>query len=175
MKTLTVALFASLSLNTAVNAEECVKQVFNEYCLGGRIETALERHTPVSDFTTRGKRLTAFGTPTNGYLLGSHAGKIMTVSKIQQNPAYEDYSALLRKLTELYGESKTRKKLPSYAEDPNSIEIAMRAGRGTIVHIWDQGEWDAALIWGRAGLSLRYTDHAAEKEYQTANPNPDGL
>lgn len=149
-------------ISSTGSAEDCLKLVFNKFCLGGDVAHLLATEKPVFDQVIRGDRVLGFGSdPKAGDLIGIVDGRIASINR-QLTPAtwltFNDASAALVKL---YGDPVDLSVFPSYAREQSSRETAITLGKGRAVQKWDRGEWTVLLAWGKQDLMMLSYRHKA--------------
>jgi hypothetical protein len=165
----TLVLLASLAfpLAGAAAEENCLKRVFDRFCLGGDFE-ALPREGPAPLVQEReGQRQAAvFLDGLERLYVLAFKGRIYKVVR-QIRPStqlrFEDLNTLL---AEKYGRPEDRSEFPPYAESRGRQVAAIRRGEGRAVKVWRSGKgWLVELSWTREmGVALSYVAEALDAE-----------
>ena len=136
-------------------ADECVKRVFNRYCLGGPIDglaTDFSQHRN-SDGTTTHRS----DNSQKLIELVSEDGVITAVARRETPGDWLNFTHWKTKLIRLYGRTEDVSQFPAYATSRSSRLNAINAGKGFAHTRWQQGEWSVSLIWDhRDYITLRY-------------------
>ncbi len=155
------ALFAILTCLTAptVNADDCIKKVFNRYCLGGDIEDSLAGIATEPKVLELDNNQILYTLDTNGKTLRitSENSIVQRVVREEKPGGWINYTAWKVKLIRLYGRGKDLSSFPPYASSRSSRLNAINAGRGSAEFRWDQDGYSIALVWKNPGfLELQY-------------------
>lgn len=160
-----------LSPFRAFAAEDCLKQVFERYCLGGDIQVLL-RQGPKPQFQHKdGERLAYIfhEGPERIYVLAfrDRIYKVVRRYRAATQLRFEDLYALLRGK---YGPGEDRSRFPPYATTAARRLGSIRRGDGQAVHYWKPADsWYIELSWTREmGLALAYVAIALEEEQEAA-------
>jgi len=141
-------------------AEECLKLVFDRYCLGGDINLLMRQDTGMLHNQSEGDRLAVIYPEGRDlvYVLG-YKGRIYKVVRKFAIETQLKYDDLLNLLTDKYGPSSDLSQFPAYARSQASKIGAIRRGDGRSIHGWKPSgqQWHVRLSWTREmGLSLEY-------------------
>jgi len=138
-------------------AQECIKLIFNRYCLGGTIASLPDSATEVAledDASTR--RFTDNDGDRHVEILSVH-GRIVRVSRRHPPGDWLNFTQWKTKLVRLYGSGDDRSSFPAYAGSRSSKLNAINAGRGSALLFWQQRGWSVALRWDhRDYIALDY-------------------
>lgn len=172
MKRYLVAI-AFFTFTSPVFAEEqCLKMVFNEYCLGGKLNVE-----PLKSGQRKGYTMALF--KADGEQSESarvYKGKIMDVMRSYKRPTLLKFYNLEASLEEVYGKAETEEFFPSYANDMSSKQSAIHLEKAYISNTWkDNGVTIKLVYMGRNSFNLFYSVDKIKSEYESANPNPSGL
>jgi len=142
------------------SAEECLKLVFDRFCLGGDINLLMRRDTGMLHKQNEGDRLAVIYPEGRDlvYVLG-YKGRIYKVVRKFAIETQLKYDDLLNLLTDKYGPSSDLSQFPAYVRSQASKIGAIRRGDGRSIHGWRPAgqEWHIRLSWTREmGLSLEY-------------------
>lgn len=138
--------------------EDCLKLVFNRYCLGGDVNQSLRKNPQPLIQQPQGERL-ALIYPENReriYVL-AFRGRIYKVLRRYRHATqlkYED-----------------RSEFPEYARNAASRLGAIRRGEGRATHVWEPQDaaWHIELDWTREmGLTLAYIANALDQQQKRA-------
>ncbi|MCG6941078.1 MAG: hypothetical protein LJE69_07490 [Thiohalocapsa sp.] len=149
--------------------QQCLKLVFNRYCLGGDVN-ALAQRMPPALRQDEGERvaLVYYEGQDRDYVL-AWRGMIYKVLRDYRIASQLHYDDLYRLLREKYGDGEDQSSFPGYAHTPGRKQISIRRGEGRAVHVWQTGAgWHLELSWTReTGLALTYIADKLEAQ-QTA-------
>lgn len=138
--------------------ESCLKLVFNRFCLGGDVNTLMQREPPALRID-EGERmaLTYYDGPEPLYVL-AWRGRIYKVVRRYRVATQLRYDELYLVLRDKYGPGEDESRFPASADTPGRRQIAIRRGEGLALHRWAvAGGWRIELGWTRElGLSLAY-------------------
>lgn len=147
---------------------ECVKKVFDRFCLGGPIPEGYDRLEEGAYIYEKD------GEPP--VIVGAFKERIVRVSRLYRPDGWDVYRDLLARLRARYGPGEDRSTYPEYATDDYKREIAIGAQRGEALHYWDEGEWFLMLLWSRrGGITVTYVHGALEYELGQSPPPEDDL
>ena len=135
------------SVNTAF-AEDCIKQVFNVYCLGGGSD-ALPDHLEAQDEVIDGLRLYK-GTLSGKSIevaVAIDSGRVVSVKRFDPPGSWLHFNERKSRLVRRYGRHEDLSTLPAYATSRSSRMNAINAGRGYAKLLWSQPGWTLALVW----------------------------
>jgi len=162
------ALLLSLALTPAA-AEECVKSVFNRFCLGGSAETLPD--SSAADTAEAELALTSRGKQVHVEL---HEGMITGVWREEPPGSWINYLEWRNKLIRLYGRGSDLSDFPAYARSRSSRLNAVIAGKGSARTQWEQNGWRVAVIWDNPDyVTLRY--ELRERRERSATTGSEGL
>ncbi|MCB1754911.1 MAG: hypothetical protein KDJ38_05290 [Gammaproteobacteria bacterium] len=143
----------------ALLARECVKVVFNRYCLGGETATDIERlpTPPEVSQNDQGDTIYRFIEDGKTVLLSARNGITTAITRHEQPGGWINYTAWKVKLVRLYGRGIDLSNFPRYASSRSSRLNAINAGRGHAEFEWEQPDFKVALIWDNADfIKLQY-------------------
>lgn len=145
---LKLLILAWLSSQT-VQADECVKQVFNRYCLGGDINTFLATQASPPEAVSLDSGGSRYLLQNNGktIILTTHENTITSVTRHETPGDWINYTAWKVKLVRLYGKGEDLSDFPRYASSRSSRLNALNAGKGHAEFTWDQHNHRIKLIW----------------------------
>jgi hypothetical protein len=154
----------------ALAAQNCLKLVFDRYCLGGDFSDQLRRDPPMQQ-QNDGERQAAVYWDAGGrtYVLSFH-GRIYKVVQ-ESHPSsplhFQDMTALL---SEKYGTPKDRSRYPAYVDSRAARIVAIRRGEGRARRVWNPGHgWLVELTWTRElGVALSYLDEQLDRKQRQA-------
>jgi len=141
-------------------AEDCLKLVFDQYCLGGDINSLMRQNTGMLHKQHEGDRLAVIYPEGRDlvYVLG-YKGRIYKVVRKFATETQLKYDDLLAILDDKYGPSSDLSQFPAYVRSQASKIGAIRRGDGRSIHGWRPAgqQWHIRLSWTREmGLSLEY-------------------
>ncbi len=129
-------------------ADDCVKQVFNRYCLGGSIDTYLEaENTPQTIALENGDTQYLLQDNKKTIVLTTHENNITTITRRETPGDWINFTAWKVKIVRLYGKGEDLSDFPRYASSRSSRLNALNAGRGHAEFAWDQQDHVIKLIW----------------------------
>ncbi|MEM7293926.1 MAG: hypothetical protein AAF420_11105 [Pseudomonadota bacterium] len=145
----------------AAEASECVKQIFNRFCLGGPIaklnadasELSSDGIETVYQLTDRGKYVE----------IAERSAHIHTVMRRETPGGWLNFTEWKTKLQRVYGRGEDLGHFPAYASSRSSRLNAINAGKGYAHFRWQQSGWSVSLVWNhRDYIELRYAldEHA---------------
>lgn len=170
-----LGLFAAFILSAAARGE-CLKEVFNRYCLGGPIAAVIEQSAPKHQFSSRGGEVFSFQDGSDLTMVTTYEGLIDSVARPYKPGSMLTFGKVRVQLVKLYGKPQRRSRLPDYARSTSDIETAIAIGRGMVVDRWQQEGWRVDLVWTTDKyIDLVYTHDEIYNKRRAANPNPDGL
>lgn len=144
-------------------ADDCLKMVFNDYCLGGDLKAIIDRNPP-DDVSRDGDATYIIYKESADETVSINAieGKVAVVGKFMQPGSWLNYRSWKARLEEIYGAGDDRSYFPDYANSDSSKATAISLGKGRALHVWDQGEWMIALAWRdrEFGINLGYMHKA---------------
>lgn len=172
MKWLCSALLAA----TVTTAQaQCLKEVFNQFCLGGELtaeQLVGSRYSEIKD----GKGSAAFTAEGTLTFVRVFDNKVETIVRAHQPATGLRYTDLKARLINIYGTPKTLRQMPDFATDLSGMELAINTGRGRIMDVWQLDGWSVRLIWNSSkSVDLVYQHDGLVSQRRKANPNPSGL
>lgn len=156
-------------------AEDCVKQVFNRYCLGGDIRENLEIVAPdlLADLTKEAEQSLSLVSAGKTIELGIENGITVNVTRLEEPGDWINYTAWKVKLVRLYGRGTELSNFPAYAGSRSSRLNAINAGRGHVEFAWEQPGYTVKLTWDHPDhIKLQYLLTSAP---QSGPENTEGL
>ena len=156
-------------------ADECMKKVFYDYCLGGDIKELLKNTSPDKDITKRGVRHLFYKDGEEMTMVTGWNGKIIAVAKLHKPASWMNYYQFKSKLKEKYGDGKDESHFPEYANSEISKRTAIELGNGQAQHAWDQGEWKVILTWSDSDLGISISYHHRQLYSEMQENLGDGL
>lgn len=141
-------ILAWLSNHTA-QADECVKQVFNRYCLGGDVSVflATQASPPKAILQDNGNSHYRLQNDGKTIILTTHDNTITAVTRHETPGDWINYTAWKVKLVRLYGRGQDLSDFPRYASSRSSRLNALNAGKGHAEFTWDQQNHLIKLVW----------------------------
>ncbi|NEV64021.1 hypothetical protein [Thiorhodococcus minor] len=168
MLTLFTLLWSSLAVVPTASADEqCLKQVFGRYCLGGDLERALRGMPAPLGRQSNGDSLAmVFADGTDKLYLLAYKGRIYKVVRAYAISTQLRFDDIYNDLRQIYGDGEDHSRFPSYAKTPAARLASIRRGEGRATHRWDPTlEWHIELSWTRElGVSLAYIATALDAE-----------
>ncbi len=145
-----------------IEAEQCVKKIFNRYCLGGPESAIPDSADKTSD---------AGGVATYRILdakkrieLTTHDGRISSVTRHETPGSWMNFSDWKAKLLRLYGRGEDIGHFPAYATSRSSRLNAINAGKGYAHMRWQNTRWSVSVIWNhRDYVALHYELNATSQ------------
>ncbi|NEX21723.1 hypothetical protein G3480_15625 [Thiorhodococcus mannitoliphagus] len=166
--TLWALLWITLSAAPPAAAEEqCLKQVFGRYCLGGDLERAVRGQPAPLGRQSNGDSLAlVFADDADKLYLLAYKGQIYKVVRAYAISTQLRFDDIYNDLRHIYGEGEDDSRFPSYANAPAARLASIRRGEGRAVHRWKPSpEWHIELSWTRElGVSLAYIATALDAE-----------
>lgn len=168
---LTLGLVLAAVPASAVAAQECLKLVFNRWCLGGDSKELAQQQPPAM-FQQDGERTASiyYEGGEKDYVLAwrGRIYKVLRQYRIESQLRYEELYGLLR---DKYGPGEDRSRFPGYAKTPGRRQIAIRRGEGRAAHVWQVTDsWHIELSWSRElGLALAYIADALDRQQAAAH------
>ena len=164
IRILCLTVLASLLTPTAYADTEgdCLKRVFNQYCLGGPASSLAD---PVDRQTTEtGLDILTFETAQRPVKVTVRKGRIVAVGRQEAPGTWLNFTDWRAKLVRLYRSGEDLSTLPRYATARNSRLNAIRAGKGRAHLRWPQDGWWVELIWDNTAFVLLNYELAPEAE-----------
>lgn len=164
---LTVGLVLSL-LAPLSHAEPCVKQVFQQFCLGGT-DADVVKNAQVVEGKPYSHEL-KIGQYTHQLQIAD--GRLEQVTRLITPGDWLLFKDWKAKLNRVYGSGQLIENLPAFASSRSSRRNAIISGRGRLHLQWPQEGWRVSLIWDSIDhLKLTYELDATA----VAVDNPEGL
>lgn len=149
-----LVLMAAVSMPT-VRAEQCVKQIFNRYCLGGPASTVPGAANKISE--SDGVAVYRLNNGNKRIELATRNGRISAVTRYETPGSWLNYTDWKAKLLRLYGLGEELGHFPAYASSRSSRLNAINAGKGYAHTRWQRGRWSVSVIWNhRDYVALHY-------------------
>ena len=141
-------------------SSDCVKLVFNRFCLGGPSES-LPAVEPLPERSQETEYFQVLGS--DKYLeVGVVNDQISLLTRYEQPGDWLNFTDWRSKLIRLYGQPEDLSSFPAYASSRSSRLNAINAGRGYAHVRWQQPGFSIALVWNhRDHIELRYQLDAA--------------
>ncbi len=159
---LVLVLMTSFSIR-GVQAEQCVKKIFNRYCLGGLESTMPNGVDKLSDSDGIATYLVTNGN--KRIELTIRDGRISAVTRHETPGSWLNFTDWKAKLLRLYGRGEDIGHFPAYASSRSSRLNAINAGKGYAHTRWQQSQWSVSVIWNhRDYIKLRYELNAASAD-----------
>jgi hypothetical protein len=164
------ALLFALRAADASDAD-CLKRVFDRYCLGGSLDALLnEAPRPDLDQVDGERRALVFqGGPELDYVLAfrDRIYKVVRRYRAATQLRYDDLYGLLR---DKYGPGEDHSRFPPYASTASRRLGSIRRGDGRAVHVWKPDEtWHLELSWTRElDIAVAYVATALDAEQDAA-------
>lgn len=125
-----VGLIAAVMSVTAQGQSGCVKEVFYKYCLGGSVESLLNKYTPIRTTTTKdGATQYIFADGAEQTTVNVVQGRVESVIRRQHPGVQSTFDQVERDLRAIYGE-------PRRAANE----------KGGLASTWDRGVWRVLLL-----------------------------
>lgn len=160
-----------IGLGSASAAEDCLKRVFDQFCLAGDFE-ALLRQPPEPLFQQReGERRAAVYPQGQARIyVMAFRNRIYKVLRQDRPASPLRYQELSTALEAKYGSPQDRSSYPPYATDRNSQVAAIRRGEGEALRVWQGGPgWRVELSWTRdLGIALAYVAEQLDAQRRQA-------
>jgi len=157
------------------HSEECIKTVFNLFCLGSDAQLSLGKLTTTISVqeVSPTKRLYSFNHLNKPHQLSSINGLIHSVSRHETPGNWINFIAWKVKLVRLYGRGTDASNFPLYATSRSSKLNAISSHKGHAEFQWQLEHYSISLIWDHLDfITLKYQ----LKELGTAHSNtPEGL
>jgi hypothetical protein len=147
---------------------ECLRKVFDRYCLGAPIEEIMREH-PGARMESGTLILEARA---DGAVAGAvGADRLAGVLKMHEPARWMNYLKLRGKLEEIYGRPEDRSYFPAHADTESSRETAIRIGAGEVRLVWPQPDgWDLMLHWaGRDYINVFYIHNLLWDQVRTGD------
>lgn len=120
---------------------DCVKLVFENYCLGGSPESLPEP-------AHREGMMLFYGDPKERtVVVRVFEDKIVAVSEFHPKPSWPAVRRLEKILRRIYGKAQDESYFPSYADDDDSQALAIRGERGEFKRRWKLPDFEILLVW----------------------------
>lgn len=162
---------ASLLCFANVSADEqCLKQVFGRYCLGGDINQVLQTSPAPIARQAVGKSLAlVFADGADQLYILGYANRIYKVVRAFAVSTQLRFDDTYNALRQIYGEGQDRSRFPAYATTPTARLASIRRGEGRAIHRWEPSpDWHIELSWTRElGVSLAYIATALDARRAT--------
>ncbi|MDO6461995.1 hypothetical protein Q4485_14890 [Granulosicoccaceae sp. 1_MG-2023] len=170
---LTLWILAWLAV-TPLHAEECVKMVFNTYCLGGdTAENLAHLASPPPAREEAGRQYYEFDDGGKTHRLISRDGRTVAVTRHETPGGWINFTAWKTRLVRLYGRGEDLSDFPRYAASRSSRLNAINAGRGHAEFRWSEAGYTIRLVWDNPDyIALRYE---LDDKPAPAPGNTDGL
>jgi len=168
---LLVSVLGTLSWSVSAAQENCLKQVFNRYCLGGDYNAQLRKRPMPMHRQGEGDRQAAVYLEGRGrvYVM-AHAGRIYKVVKESRPATQLHFDELSSQLSEKYGQATDRSRFPFHAKSRSSRIVAIRRGEAQALQEWrPEPGWRIELSWTREmGVALTYIANELEARFKQA-------
>lgn len=148
----------------------CVKLVFNNFCLGGNIANVTVEPDIENDVTTDAENTSQSlteepSTQKNTYLwrdktvLVEYSDEIIVaVTRLETPGTWLNYTSWKTKIVRQYGRGEDRSTFPAYATSRSSRLNALNSGRGFAAMAWPQSGWQVEMLWrDQRHIELRYS------------------
>ena len=154
---LTLLILACISASPLA-ADECVKTVFNTYCLGGDTIANLAHLSSQASPTTEGEtQQYVFEDDGKTHELLSHNGTTVAIVRRETPGGWINFTAWKTRLVRLYGRGEDLSNFPRYAASRSSRLNAINAGRGHAEFRWLETGYTIRLVWDNPDyVALRY-------------------
>lgn len=159
------------SSTTAAAAEDCLKQVYGHYCLGGDFDSLLRQpRQPLHQQRETNRQAAIYREGRERIYVMAYQGRIYKVVR-QYQPAtqlqFEDLESVLR---DKYGPGEDVSKYPSYATSRGLRVASIRRGEGRAARVWHATPvWRVELSWTREmGVALSYVANELDQELRKA-------
>ena len=166
-----------VGLQPAAMAQDCLKQVFNRFCLGGpvtSIELTAEApgtdtplpQTAATDSLSGQSEDSPAQSGSSQYRVDDKTiivefnddNKITRVSRFEIPGTWLNYTDWRSKIVRLYGRGQNLSTFPSYAASRSARLNALISGRGYARMNWPQDGWSVELIWNDTRhIELKYS------------------
>ena len=166
-----VMLALSLLPAAAADQEECLKLVFDRFCLGGDFRAQLSRAPqPLHQQRQGDSEAAIYFEGRERIFVMAYRGRIYKVVRQYRPSTRNRFDELLGLLSDVYGPARDLSEYPHYAESRGARIAAIRRGDGRAVSSWNPGPgWNVELSWTRElGLALTYVVPRWEAERREA-------
>lgn len=154
---LTLLILACLTASP-LRASDCVKTVFNTYCLGGETAANLAHlPTPPEPVIDSETETFVFEDEGKTHELVSRDGLTTIIVRRETPGGWINFTAWKTRLVRLYGRGEDLSSFPRYAASRSSRLNAINAGRGHAEFRWVETGYTIRLVWDNADyIALRY-------------------
>lgn len=136
---------------------DCLKEVFNRYCLGGDIKSLLSQQQPQSQKQIGDKNIYTFNGSGLTVSLEAKDATIISVSRTEAPGDWINFQKWKHDLGEVYGRGDDLSQFPPSASSRSSRLNAVATGKGQGKILWQQTGWQVALLWDSTQhIQLRY-------------------
>ena len=146
--------------NAGFAADECVKRVFKDYCLGGSMSQQLEKTPTEMRPQTNGERSgVIFKKDNEKIYVMSYKGIIYKVLHTYEPVTPATMKDLRRRLQQKYGKFQDLSEYPEDTKNKARQVSYIRRGEGELKNIWQlpRQHWRVELGWTRKlGVSIAY-------------------
>lgn len=144
-----------LLMTQPAHAADCVKRVFNEFCLGGDLTEQQKANAQV--VTGNDSQLRFAQHPKGPILIDRNEGQITSVTRLIKPGSWLNFTDWKVKLVRIYGRDQSQNNFPLSATSRSSKLNAINANKGYALSVWPQSGWHIALKWDDARhITLQY-------------------
>lgn len=157
----------------AVDAgEACLKQVFNDYCLGGSMTDQLERTPTKMHPQVNGERKgVIFHEDNEKIYVMAYRGMIYKILHTFEPETPATMRDLRRQLQRKYGKFEDQSEYPDETQNKARQISYIRRGEGELKHVWQRPDepWRVELGWSRKlGISITYFVNELDEQQKAA-------
>ncbi len=169
-------MIGSLALAGLVFAQpsmgECIRVVFDHYCLGGSFNQLLRERSPESAPVTDGdRRGVVYRVERELIYVMSYRDHIYKILRTYEPGNQVTFVELQRHLQEKYGQPADQSLFPDYVRNLSGKIGAIRRGEGQMQLVWHLPDeaWRIELSWTRKpGISIAYLANGLDAEQHNA-------
>jgi hypothetical protein len=148
----------------------CLKKVFNEYCLGGSMQQLRQRYPAGVPAQSQGERsaMIYYHGRERTFVM-AYQGRIYKVLHTYEPASQIQLKDLQQRLETKYGPYRDQSHYPGYARNIASQIGAIRRGEGALKYVWQMPEqpWRIELEWTRKlGITLAYLANDLDDKQQ---------
>ena len=136
---------------------ECLKEVFNRYCLGGDIAQLVEQLQPKTEKKTKDTSIYEFSELGLGVSLEVKNGIIISVSRNEAPGDWINFQKCKHDIGAVYGRGEDFSQFPPSASSRSARLNAVATGKGQGKIRWQQTGWQIELLWNNTQhVRLKY-------------------
>lgn len=152
----------------AESSSGCLKEVFDEYCLGGSMQQLQQRYPAGVPVQRQGERSAMiYYQGRERTFVMAFQGSIYKVLHTYEPASQIQLKELQQRLEAKYGPYRDHSHYPAYARNMASQIGAIRRGEGALKYVWQMPEqaWRIELEWTRKlGITLAYLANELDDE-----------